>query len=58
MSEPWQERFMPPIVMTVNGQHVVMGQKKWKVQGAFPDVCHGGMSLMEVAVPYMELPAI
>jgi len=58
MSEPWQERFMPPIVMTCNGQHVVMGQRKWKVQGAFPDLCHGGMSLLEVAVPYVELPAI
>jgi hypothetical protein len=33
--EPWQERFMPPIVMTHNGQHVIMGQRKWKVQGHF-----------------------
>jgi len=58
MSEPWQERFMPPIVMSHNGQHVVTGQRKWTVQGGFPDICHGGMSLLEVAVPYVELPAI
>lgn len=58
VSEPWQERFMPPIVMTHNGQHVIMGQRKWKVQGGFPDVCHGGMSLLEVAVPYLELPEL
>ncbi|HYA42141.1 MAG TPA: hypothetical protein VEF34_12610 [Syntrophobacteraceae bacterium] len=58
ISEPWQERFMPPSVMTFNEQHVVMGQRKWKVQGAFPDICHGGMSLLEVAVPFMELPAV
>lgn len=58
VSEPWQKRFMPPIVMTNNNQHVVMGQRKWKVQGGFPNVCHGGMSLLEVAVPYVEFPAL
>ena len=58
VSEPWQKRFMPPIAMTNNNQHVVMGQRKWKVQGGFPHVCHGGMSLLEVAVPYMEFPSL
>jgi len=58
ISEPWKKRFMPPIVMSHNKQHIVMGQRKWKVQSGFPDVCHGGMSLLEVAVPFMELPAL
>lgn len=58
VSEPWQKRFMPPIAMTCNSQQVIMGQRKWKVQGGFPDICHGGMSLLEVVVPYLELPAI
>lgn len=58
VSEPWRKRFMPPIVMTNNNQHVIMGQRKWKVQGGFPHVCHGGMSLLEVAVPYLEFPAL
>lgn len=58
ISEPWQKRFMPPIVMPYNKQHIVMGQRKWKVQSGFPDVCHGGMSLLEVAVPYVEVPAL
>jgi hypothetical protein len=26
------------------------------VQGGFPHVCHGGLSLLEVAVPFIELP--
>ncbi len=56
--EPWQKRFMPPIVMTHNDQHMIMGQRKWKVQGGFPHICHGGMSLLEVAVPYLELPPL
>lgn len=51
----WQKRFMPPIVMTHNGHHVVTGQRKWKVQGGFPHICHGGMSLLEAAVPFVEI---
>jgi hypothetical protein len=57
-SDTWQNQFMPPIVMTENNQHVVLGQRKWKVQSGFPHICHGGMSLLEIAVPYMELPAL
>ena len=57
-SGPWQERFMPPIVVSHNEHHIVMGQRKWKVQGGFPHVCHGGLSLLEVAVPFIELPPL
>jgi hypothetical protein len=50
---------MPPIVVTHNEHHIVMGQRKWKVQGGgFPHVCHGGLSLPEVAVPFIELPSL
>ncbi len=55
---PWQERFMPPNVVSHNEHHIVMGQRKWKVQGGFPHVCHGGLSLLEVAVPFIELPPL
>lgn len=55
--EPWQKRFMPPMVLTHNNQHVIMGQRKWKAPGGFPHFCHGGMSLLEVAVPFVEFPA-
>ncbi len=54
IAEPWEKKFMPPIVMSHNKQHIVMGQKKWNVQGGFPEVCHGGMSILEVAVPFVE----
>ncbi len=57
-SQEWHPQFMPPIVMTHNKQLVVMGQWKWKVQGGFPHICHGGMSLLEVAVPFVEVPAL
>ncbi|NPV69262.1 MAG: hypothetical protein HPY55_01280 [Firmicutes bacterium] len=53
--QEWDRRFMPPLVMSHNQHHVIMGQWKWKVQGGFPHICHGGMSLLEVAVPFVEL---
>ena len=56
--EPWHNRFMPPLVTTENGYHVIMGQRKWKVQGGFPHITHGGLSLLEVAVPFVELPLL
>jgi hypothetical protein len=55
---PWSHTFMPPAVCSANGHHVVMGQCKWPVQGGFPQLCHGGLSLLEVAVPWVELPAL
>jgi len=55
-STPWVHHLMPPIVTTQNGHHVVMGQRKWKVQGGFPHVDHGGLTLLEIAVPFIELP--
>ncbi len=54
----WENRFMPPLVLTENNTHVVIGQRKWTVQGGFPNLCHGGLSLLEVAVPYVRLPAL
>jgi hypothetical protein len=57
-TEPWPKKFMPPIVMTHNNQQIIMGQRKWKVQGGFPNLCHGGMSLLEVAVPWIEFSAL
>jgi len=57
-SEPWKHSFMPPIVLTEGGCHIVMGQRKWKVQSGFPHLSHGGLSLLEVAVPFLELPPL
>lgn len=56
--QPWTHALMPPVVFTHNGQHVIMGQRKWTVQGGFPFLCHGGMSLLEVAVPFIEFPSL
>jgi hypothetical protein len=49
-----RQKFMPPLVLEHGGYHVIMGQWKWKAAGGFPQICHGGMSLLEAAVPWLE----
>lgn len=61
-SQPWPCRHLPPPVLRVTDVDgtwlVVLGQRKWKVRGGFPTLCHRGLSLLETAVPVIELPAI
>lgn len=57
-TQPWTRSLMPPVVFTHNGHHMVMGQRKWTVQGGFPYLCHGGLTLLEVAVPFLEFPSL
>ncbi|TVP96590.1 MAG: hypothetical protein EA381_17025 [Planctomycetaceae bacterium] len=52
---PW----VPPIdlrLTTVHGTHrYVLGRRKWKNAGGYPTLHHGGLSLLEVFVPFIEL---
>jgi hypothetical protein len=57
-SESWKSSFMPPLVLTENGYHIVIGQRRWKVPSGFPNLSHGGLSLLDVAVPFVELPPL
>lgn len=54
----WESRHLPPLVHRENGYLVVMGQRRWTVAGGFPRLCHGGMTLLETVVPYIELPPL
>lgn len=54
----WPRRHLPPLVSRHNGWLAVMGQRKWDVQGGFPHLCHRGLSLLEAAVPFIELPPL
>ncbi len=51
--------WVPPIdlvLQTPHGRHAfALGQRKWKSQGGYPTLAHGGLSLLEVAVPFIEL---
>jgi hypothetical protein len=55
---PWPRRHLPPLVCRHGGWLTVMGQRKWDVQGGFPHLCHRGLSLLEAAVPFVELPPL
>jgi hypothetical protein len=57
VTAPWPRRHLPPLVSRHNSQLVVVGQRKWAVQGGFPHLCHGGLSLLEAVVPFIEFPA-
>ena len=52
-------RWVPPIDMvldTPSGRHAfALGRSKWRSQGGYPTLAHGGLSLLEVAVPFIEL---
>ncbi len=49
----------PPIdllLSTRHGEHLfVNGRRKWKPPAGYPTVTHGGLSVLEVAVPFIEL---
>ncbi|MEO5365486.1 MAG: hypothetical protein H7831_03890 [Magnetococcus sp. WYHC-3] len=51
--------FVPPVVLRVNNVHGVhllaVGRWKWKSQGGYPTLTHGGLSLLEVLSPFVEL---
>lgn len=57
-ANPWPRLHLPPQVCRHNGWLVVMGQRWWDVQGGFPHLCHRGLSLLEAAVPMIELPPL
>jgi hypothetical protein len=51
--------FTPPMAMAVNNTHgahlLALGRWKWKSQGGYPTLTHGGLSLLEVLCPFVEL---
>ena len=51
--------WVPPIdlqLTTVHGSHrYVLGRRKWKSSGGYPTLHHGGLSLLEVFVPFIEM---
>lgn len=53
---PWPRQNLPPLVCRYDGWLVLMGQRKWKVQGRKTHLCHRGLTLLEAAVPLIEFP--
>jgi hypothetical protein len=51
--------WVPPIDILLESRHgqylFVNGRRKWKSAGGYPTLTHGGLSVLEVAVPWIEL---
>lgn len=51
--------FVPPVALQVNNTHgehlLALGRRKWRSQGGYPTLTHGGLSLLEVLSPFVEL---
>lgn len=51
--------FVPPVALQTNGPHgahlLALGRRKWRNQGGYPTLTHGGLSLLEVLSPFVEL---
>jgi hypothetical protein len=51
--------FVPPVALKINSHHgehlLALGRWKWKSQGGYPTMTHGGLSLLEVLSPFVEL---
>ena len=51
--------FVPPIDLVLDTRHgrhgFVNGRRKWKSPGGYPTLTHGGLTVLEVAVPFIEL---
>jgi hypothetical protein len=47
--------FLPPVALEINGRLMALGRRKWKSQGGYPALTHGGLTLLEVLSPWVEL---
>jgi hypothetical protein len=51
--------FVPPVALAVHSPHgphrMALGRWKWKSQGGYPTLTHGGLSLLEVLSPFVLL---
>lgn len=52
--------WLPPLALTLNEPNAsytaaVLGRRKWQVPGGFPTLSHGGLTLLEAFVPWVEI---
>jgi hypothetical protein len=51
--------FVPPVALQIASPHgahlLAVGRWKWKSQGGYPTLTHGGLSLLEVLSPFVEI---
>jgi hypothetical protein len=43
------------LTSTHGARRYAVGRRKWKSQGGYPTLTHGGLSVLEVASPFIEI---
>ena len=55
---PW----VPPVDLVLDTDHgrhrYVLGRRKWRVSGGHPTLSHGGLSVLEVLVPFIDVSRV
>jgi hypothetical protein len=49
------EIWMPPLDLTIGQHRLALGRRHWKSQGGYPNLAHGGLTVLECASPFIEL---
>lgn len=51
--------FVPPVALQIDSPHgahlLALGRRKWRSQGGYPTLTHGGLSLLEALSPFIEI---
>jgi hypothetical protein len=51
--------FVPPVALQITSPHgaylLALGRRKWRNAAGYPTLTHGGLSLLEVLSPFVEL---
>ncbi len=54
-----QSSWVPPVDLVIDTdsgpQRFVLGRRKWKVSGGYPTLTHGGLTILETMVPFIEV---
>lgn len=54
-----EHHWVPPISLCLTTAHgtnqFALGRRKWRSAGGYPTLAHGGLSLLEVVVPFIEI---
>ena len=51
----YRDRACAKLDNLLSGSAWELWRRKWKSQGGYPSLTHGGLSLLEIAVPFIEL---
>lgn len=55
---PFSQLGEQPMYIEIGDRAAVVGPWKWRVEGGFPHLAHGGMTLGEACVPVLAFPAL